>query len=250
MDAAGDWKHDNALRSEMLKGRAVHGPIWWGRTAVGIAFGGDAADWLAFRLESPIFRETLMDPLADQIGLAVHGDPAVGFGAAAVTYSLFTPQREQLFADDIAQRIAESRCKLPTHRVANPPEFEKVARGIAAGEPPEHAFAPVLTRLNLASRGLQYLDGVFLNLPAASISTSRHRSATPPTSFTASSRPIIITPTTIGPASSHSSGSPPLVPQKKKQGSPNQLSDQVIGPLLAIDAMVEAAACRRARHAP
>jgi len=165
VDVAGDWARDTEFRSEMLKGKAIRGPIWWGRAAIGIAFGGDAADWLAFRLESPIFRETLMDPLADQLGIAIHGDPAVGFGAAAITYSFFTPQREQLFADDIATRIAELRGKLPTRRVANPLELERAAREIAAGAESPKLFASVLTRLNFTSKGPQYLDGVLLDLP-------------------------------------------------------------------------------------
>lgn len=47
-------------------------------------------------------REILMDPSADQIAFAMHGDPGIGSGVAAGTYTFFTPEREQTIADEVA----------------------------------------------------------------------------------------------------------------------------------------------------
>ena len=94
LNAGGDWTGDNAMRHAMLKGDRVTGTIAWGEIASGIAYDGNAADWLAYRMLFPVSRNTLMQASMDEIAIATHGDPVVGFGAAAVVYTLVTPERE------------------------------------------------------------------------------------------------------------------------------------------------------------
>src|SRR5262249_7171055 len=86
LNAAGDWVGDTPMRRKMVKGDRVNGAVSFGQIASGIAFDGDAADWLAYRLLFPIARDTLMTDSGDEIAIATHGDPAIGFGAAAVVY--------------------------------------------------------------------------------------------------------------------------------------------------------------------
>ncbi|HVR21066.1 MAG TPA: hypothetical protein VMS65_15245, partial [Polyangiaceae bacterium] len=166
MYAVGNFENDVDLVAEALRGKAVRGPIWWANIVSGIAFDGDAADWLAYRFLLPSWRSTLMAHTGDQLALATHGDSNVGFGATAVVYSLFTPERELELADAIAARIAEAREKLETHRLETPLEFVEAARDVASGRStPEQALSIALGRLNVHRREKTYLDGLVLDLP-------------------------------------------------------------------------------------
>jgi hypothetical protein len=164
LNANGDWIGDNPQRQQMLRGDRVNGAVSFGRIASGIAFDGDAADWLAYRLLFPIARETLMASSFDEIAIATHGDPAVGFGAAAVVYTLLTPKRENALADELATSIAKGRKGRPTQRLENPPELVAAAREVARGDLPLNALPTALARANLSLKGSRQLAGLFLPL--------------------------------------------------------------------------------------
>src|SRR6185369_17690685 len=100
---------DNQMRAELLRGRAVDEPIFSARITLGIAYKGDAGDWLAARMAQPSSRETLMDPDADLLALATHGDPRLGFAVSAATYTLFDEKKEQRIADLMSARITKAR---------------------------------------------------------------------------------------------------------------------------------------------
>jgi hypothetical protein len=158
MNVGGNWTGDADLRAEVLQGKAFEEDIQQGRIVAGIAFDGDAADWLSYRLKFPDWREALMNGDADEIAVATRGDPAVGFGALAALYSFFTPAREQDFADDFAAGVARLRDKLPTRWLKNPAVIEEAARQVAAGrETPDAAFTDALERLNRVAKGRRFL---------------------------------------------------------------------------------------------
>jgi hypothetical protein len=161
-NARGDWLGDNAHRARMLKGDRVEGLVRAGRVASGIAFDGDAADWLAYRLLLPISRETLMDPRWDQIAIATHREPNVGFGAAAVLYSLVTPERARELEERIVKVLQKLRGDRPTERLRNPREIEDAARQVASGSDPSETFTAALARLNRASSGKKRVIGALL----------------------------------------------------------------------------------------
>jgi hypothetical protein len=166
MNAAGNWTDDLDLRAEALKGRAVQGAVAWGQIVSGIAFDGDAGGWLSYQLERPGSREALMAINANQVAFAVSGSPGVGFGAAAVVYTLFTPELEVTMADRLANALASARGELKTRRLEDPPEFEKAAQEIAlAGATPEEAFRAALTGANFGAGRTGQLDGFVLRIP-------------------------------------------------------------------------------------
>lgn len=173
LNAGGDWTGDNAMRQQMLKGDRVRGVVSWGRIASGIAYDGNAADWLAYRMLFPVARDTLMDANIDEIAIATHGDPAVGFGAAAVVYKLVTPEREAAMAEVLAKAIENERKTRPTKRLENPPELVTAAREVARGRQPIGALSTALTQLNLVTQRSQYLTGVFLPLDSDGLSAMR-----------------------------------------------------------------------------
>ncbi|MEO7036932.1 MAG: hypothetical protein ABI548_23485 [Polyangiaceae bacterium] len=173
LNAGGDWTGDNAMRKQMLKGDRVKGAVSWARIASGIAYDGNAADWLAYRMLFPVARDTLMDASIDEIAIATHGDPAVGFGAAAVVYTLVTPEREAAMADVLAEAIGNERKSRPTKRLENPPELVTVAREVARGRQPIDALLTALTQLNLVTQRSQYLTGVFLPFDSDGSSATR-----------------------------------------------------------------------------
>lgn len=146
INATGNWSDDRWLRDVVVKGTAVQGDIWFGRIVSGIAFDGNAADWLEYRLHDPLWREALMAPDVNQLALATHADPKVGFGALAVVYAIFTPQRERALADAIAARISQLRQGRVTRRLDTPHELTRAAAAVASGlDVPEHAFPAALT---------------------------------------------------------------------------------------------------------
>jgi hypothetical protein len=157
-------EEDGPFRAQMLRGDHVHGDVAWGRVAAGIAFDGDAADWLAFHLKYPLDRATLMSDLADQIALAPHGDPTVGFGLAAVIYNVLTPERDQTLSNALAKSISKLRGERVTELLENPPELEGVASAIARGAQPLEALKIALQRANLSATASSYLAGSFLPL--------------------------------------------------------------------------------------
>jgi hypothetical protein len=171
LNASGEWLGDHQHRVQMLRGDRVQGAVAWAAIASGIAFDGDAADWLAYRLLNPISRRTLMDAEVDEIAIATHGDPVVGFGAAAVVYALLTPQREAALADELEQSITKARKRRPSQRLKNPPELEAAARDVATGQS-LRALSAALTRVNLSRSGPGYMAGLVVPLdddgPAAS----------------------------------------------------------------------------------
>ena len=173
LNADGDWTGDTSMRKQMLKGDRVKGAVSWGRIASGIAYDGNAADWLAYRMLFPVARDTLMDASIDEIAIATHGDPKVGFGAAAVVYTLVTPAREAAMADVLAETIENERKSRPTKRLDNPPELVTVAREVARGRQPIDALSIALTQLNLSTRRSQYLTGVFLQFGSDGPSATR-----------------------------------------------------------------------------
>jgi hypothetical protein len=164
LNATGDWVGDTPLRQQMLKGDRVNGTVAFGRIASGIAFDGDAADWLAYRLLFPIARDTLMADGVDEIAIATHGDRAIGFGAAAVVYTLLSPERESALANELAESIAKARKGRPTQRLENPPRLVAAAREIARGGMPLDALSTTLMRASPALKGSRHLAGLFLPL--------------------------------------------------------------------------------------
>jgi hypothetical protein len=164
LNATGDWGGDTKLRAQMLRGDRVKGAVFSGRIASGIAFDGDAADWLAYRMLFPIARDTLMADSVDEIAIATHGDPAVGFGAAAVVYTLLTPKRENAMADELVESITKARKGRPTQRLENPPELVAAAREVARGGLSLNALSTTLMRTNLAWKGSGSLAGIFVPL--------------------------------------------------------------------------------------
>jgi hypothetical protein len=129
-----------------------------------LALDGDAADWLDFHLLFPMDRYRLMQDGLDEIAIATHGDPAVGFGAAALVYRLLTPAREAELGNELAESIAEARKGRPTQRLENPPELEATALEIAKGRQPHKAFSATLMRLNIGSKNSRYLAGLVFPL--------------------------------------------------------------------------------------
>lgn len=161
--AGGDWEGDRELRMEALRGTGIGEPIWWSRSVSGIAFDGNASDWLAYRLRDPMWRKALMDPRGDRLALTTQADPAVGFGALATIYSLVTPERLLGLSDDVMEVVADAREEPKVELPENPPELLKAAASVASGESsPESAFAASLAQLNVGS-GSDYVEGVFLS---------------------------------------------------------------------------------------
>ena len=157
---------DNQVRTELLRGRAVDAPIFSARITLGIAYKGDAGDWLAARMVQPSSRETLMDPDADLLALATHGDPRLGFAVSAATYTLFDEKTEQRIADLMAARITKARGKLKMTRLTPTPDLSAVAGQVAAGAvDPARGFRAALTRMNLKSK--QYFAGELYVLNSA-----------------------------------------------------------------------------------
>jgi hypothetical protein len=148
----------------MLRGDRVQGAVTWARIASGIAYDGNAADWLSYRMLFPVARDTLMDPNIDEIAIATHGDPVIGFGAAAVVYSLVTPEREARMADVLAEAIEHERPGRATQRLENPPELVAAAREVALGHQPIEALSVALKRANLISKRSHYLTGLLFPL--------------------------------------------------------------------------------------
>jgi len=163
---AGNPGSDIALSAELTSGRGVRAPIWWAHGVVGVAVDGSAADWLSARLESPNDRRALLNPRADQIAIAVHYEHGVGFGATAVLYSFFTPEREHELADQLATRIAELRGDWPTQRLDDDGHFERAARLVSSGqESPRAAFTAALKRTSASGGEGREVVGLFLDLP-------------------------------------------------------------------------------------
>lgn len=173
LNANGDWASDEPMRKQMLRGDRVKGAISWGRIASGIAFDGNAADWLAYRMLFPVARDTLMNPHIHEIAIAIHGDPVVGFGAAAAVYTLASPEREAAMANVLAELIENKRKSRPTKRLENPPELVSAAHEVARGRQPIDALSIALTQLNLVTQHSQYLTGVLLPLDSESVSAAR-----------------------------------------------------------------------------
>ena len=173
LNAGGEWTFDNAMREQMLKGDRVEGAVSWGRIASGIAYDGNAADWLAYRMLFPVARNTLMAAGIDEIAIATHGDPAVGFGAAAVVYTLVTPEREAAMAEVLAGAIEKARKSRPTKRLENPPELVTAAHEVARGRQPIDALPTVLKQLNLVTQRSLYLTGVFLSFGSDGLGAAR-----------------------------------------------------------------------------
>lgn len=112
----------------------------------------------------PISRRALMSYYLDELALATYQDPAIGFGAAAVAYTLFTPELEKEFADGIALRIEGARAERPTSRIGIPAELQAATQAVAAGEEsPQVAFDAALKRLNLGAQSDAFIEGFFLN---------------------------------------------------------------------------------------
>jgi hypothetical protein len=155
---------DLPLRAQLLRGEHVSGHVGWGRVATGIAFDGDASDWLVWSLKSPVNRATLMSDAFNQVAIATHGDPSVGFGAVAAVYRVLTDENDTALGEALAASIATHRGKLKTTRLDNPPELEALAEQIAAGAPPRKALEAALQRANFSSRGSRYVDGFFVPL--------------------------------------------------------------------------------------
>ncbi|HXK20193.1 MAG TPA: hypothetical protein VNG33_20415 [Polyangiaceae bacterium] len=173
LNAKGDWLGDYVYRQQMLRGDRVDGDVSWGRITSSIAFDGDAADWLSSRLRLPISRDTLMNEHVDQIAIATHGDASIGFGAAAVVYTLLTPKRENTLVEKLAQSIAKLRGKRPTQRLDNPRELEVAAREVAAGHQPLSAFGAALRQANLGRKDNQYLAAIVLPLESTDAEGSK-----------------------------------------------------------------------------
>jgi hypothetical protein len=168
INATGNWTDDTQLRAEALRGAAVTGGVRWARIVTGIAFDGDASDWLPYRLRDPLWREALMNPDVDQLAVATYLDPTVGFGAAAIVYSVFTPEREQTLGDAIAARIGEIRGKRGTRRLESPELLTSAALDVARGhDTPENAFTAALQRINRNAKSGHHMDGVLLTHSAA-----------------------------------------------------------------------------------
>ncbi len=164
LNARGDWLGDTQQRKQMLRGERVSGAVTRGNIASGIAFDGDAADWLAYRLLFPISRYTLMTGDADAIAIATHADPAVGFGAAAVVYRVLTPERDAALSDALAASIAQARKGRPTQRIENPHELEVTARQLAEGSQSLSELYAALVRSNMAAKGTRYMAGLYVPL--------------------------------------------------------------------------------------
>lgn len=152
------------LRAQLIRGDRVRGPVAYGRIATGMAFDGDAADWLVWNLKSPLNRATLMSDAVDQLALATHGDPRLGFGGVAVVYALLTDERDSALRDALAESISKLRGKLATNLLDAPPELEALDDEIARGAPPRKALETAVQRANLSNRGSGYLTGVFVPL--------------------------------------------------------------------------------------
>ncbi len=160
--AAGDWSNQ-ALMAPLIEGRAIPGPVWLGELLVGIAFDGDASDWLAYRLANPMWRRVLFDENADLVSVATQGDVHVGFGAAMGVYTLLDREQEEILADGMAKDIALRRGERATRRLPNPPEFEQLAREIAHGKlDPETAFTAAVRRLNSLAGTRGHIEGLLL----------------------------------------------------------------------------------------
>jgi hypothetical protein len=172
LNSAGDWTGDTQQRKQMLRGDRVSGVVSWGNVASGIAFDGDAADWLAYRLLFPINRITLMAPDAEAIAIAMQGDPAVGFGAAAVVYQLLSPEREAALGEALATSITKARKGQRTRRLENPEELDATARQVAGGSQPPSALSSTLARLNLLAKGPRYMAGFFVPLDGSPLPSS------------------------------------------------------------------------------
>jgi hypothetical protein len=161
------WFEDNfALQAQLIRGERVRGHVSWGGIAAGIAFDGDATDWLTWHLKHPLSRATFMSDIADQLALTTHGEPSVGFGGAAVVYRVLTPERDSALSDALAASISKLRGKRATKRVESPPELEALVDEIAQGAEPATALDAALRRANLATMRSHYLAGAFLPLPA------------------------------------------------------------------------------------
>ena len=155
---------EEQIRIELLKGRAVEGPIRTANITLGIAYAGDAGDWLAARMTQPSSRQTLMDPDADLLALAAYGAPNIGFGVSAVTYTLFDGEDEERIARYVSTRIATARGELKSKKIATATELTAAAEEVATGKD----RAPVALRaalLKLNRRSKEYFEGVALDMP-------------------------------------------------------------------------------------
>jgi hypothetical protein len=162
-NATGNWK-DEEFGRNVLRGDHVGGPVAWGRIASGIAFDGDAADWLAYRLMLPVSRNTLMLAAADEIAIATDGDRNVGFGAVAVVYQLLTPEREAALGDGLADTITKVRNGRFTKRLENPPELVDAAREVGEGTTSLKELAAALARSDLALKGPEHIASLYVDL--------------------------------------------------------------------------------------
>jgi hypothetical protein len=159
------WADDNLpLRARILRGERVSGRVAAANVATGIAFDGDASDWLVWILKCPRLRASVMSDAFNQLAIATHGAPRVGFGAAAAVYRVLTAEDDSAWTEALAASIAKKRGKLRTKLLDNPPEIEALADEIAAGAPPRKALQAALQRANLSSKRDRYLEGAFVPL--------------------------------------------------------------------------------------
>lgn len=159
--------HEDApIRTVMERGERVggEGPVSYAWTCDGVAHDGGPADWLAGRLLDSTTRQGFAGETFSHVAIATHGDPEVGFAAAAVFYELLPPTRETELADELARSLAAARRKKKTRRHPNPPEIDAAAAEIAAGAPPPEAMAAALRRANANPRKLALLDAMGLLL--------------------------------------------------------------------------------------
>jgi hypothetical protein len=162
-----DVSENTPLVLKMIRGEHVDGDVSHARIASGTAFDGDAADWLAFHMSYPISRATLMSGSANQIAIALHRDPAVGFGVAAVTYEVLTPERDEGLRDTLAKSISKLRGTRKTVLLENPPELEVALDAVARSSDPHaasQALDAALLRANLATKNGRYFTASFVPL--------------------------------------------------------------------------------------
>ena len=164
-NAAGDWTNLRFLL-DALRGERIGAAVSWGRLANGIAFDGDASDWLAYQLMLPTPRATLMTEMVDEIAIATDGDPGVGFAAAAAVYQLLTPERERELAERVSADLVKARRGNATERLVNPPELEDIAREVASGAKPLEALSTALLSVKLELDSGERLTCIFLPLYA------------------------------------------------------------------------------------